>query len=227
VPLCSAALVAAAASWVFVPKPVVAEPARLESRIPSEFGDWHALPDPTAQISLVPENDRTAAVAATYDESLMRTYGDAQGHRVMVALAYGQNQRQEGKIHRPELCYVAQGFNLDESIVHRIPSDAVSSGSIAARRMIVHSRERAELVSYWIRIGDRFPENAVESRLQILGDGLAGHVPDGILFRVSQAVSDDLTPEQREQVFALQEQFMLELVKSLPAGNRRLLIGKA
>lgn len=225
VPLCVVTLLASLSAWVLVPSAVIAAPARLEQKIPAAFGGWKVLPDPTVQISLVPGDDRTAAVAATYDEAVMRTYGDAEGHRIMVAFAYGRNQRQEGKIHRPELCYVAQGFALDDSHAKDIASDLVRSRSIAARRMVTHSRDHAELVSYWIRIGDRFPENAVESRLQILGSGLLGKVPDGILFRVSQAVPEDLPAAERERVFDRQEQFMVELVKSLAASDRHLLIG--
>jgi len=224
-PLCGAALVAVLASWALVPRSADAEPAQLESRIPTTFGPWRTLPDPTVQVALDTQQDRGAAVAATYDESLMRTYGDGQGHRVMVALAYGRNQRQEGKIHRPELCYVAQGSALDSSRPAVLASDLVPGHAIRIRRMVTRTRDQLELVSYWIRIGDTFPENAVESRLHILAEGLQGRVPDGILYRVSQVARTDLPPQAQGAVFDLQERFMLDLVQNMSPSQRSVLIG--
>ncbi len=49
-----------------------------------------------------------------YDDVLMRAYGNSQGDIVLLAVAYGRNQRQEVKIHRPDVCYTAQGFQLVE-----------------------------------------------------------------------------------------------------------------
>jgi len=42
----------------------------------------------------------------------MRAYQNSQGQIVYLALAWGEQQRQEVKIHRPDLCYVAQGFKV-------------------------------------------------------------------------------------------------------------------
>ncbi len=57
----------------------------------------------------------------------LRSYVNANGDVVMLALAYGRHQRQEIKIHRPELCYTSQEL-LDLAAVGRDP------GAIRATR---------------------------------------------------------------------------------------------
>mgnify|MGYP003340463721 CR=1 FL=1 len=47
-----------------------------------------------------------------YDQTLMRTYANSHGEQIMLALAWGERQRQDVKVHRPEVCYPAQGFAI-------------------------------------------------------------------------------------------------------------------
>ena len=84
-------------------------------------------------------------------------------HRVMLALAYGVNQRQEVKIHRPELCYVSQGFKLLERSQVAL-SAAQAALPVRAQRMLVQAPGRAEAVSYWIRIGDMYSTSVQPER---------------------------------------------------------------
>lgn len=199
----------------------------LDSVIPSRFGQWNEIKSPLVQMGLTPQGAREAAVAATYDASLMRSYSDGNGPPVMVAFAYGRSQRQEGKIHRPELCYSSQGFTVDGLVDSTLSTQLVPSGAINIKRLVAKSRGRLELVSYWIRIGDLFSQSAVKSRLYILGAGLQGHIPDGILFRVSQIVSPDATPDVVEAAYRRQEAMMLEMSASLPQSTRWVLVGAA
>jgi EpsI family protein len=155
-----------------------------------------------------------------YDQVLMRSYGRSDGTIVMLALAYGRNQRQEVKIHRPELCYVAQGFEVvDRKIGTLRLSD---TRGIEAYRIVARGRDRVEPVTYWIRIGDRVVRNAWDSRMKILRDGLKGTVPDGLLVRASSLTrSTGDIPAAHE----IQEQFLGDLYRALDEGSRAKLTG--
>jgi EpsI family protein len=222
-----AVVTAALGHWLKPTQHAVTTPVDLTESLPVQIGVWHYAPSNFVQMSLTPTDDRGAAVAATYDESLMRTYVDGQGHQIMVALAYGANQRQEGKIHRPELCYAAQGFKVRHAGEALVPISRPSRPARQAKvnRLVTQSGDRLELVSYWIRIGHEFPQNAVESRLYLIAQGLANVIPDGILFRVSQLVDKTSTPDQIAVVFARQERFMQEAAVSGTETGTRLLTG--
>ena len=56
-----------------------------------------------------------------YEQQLSRTYENAQGYRIMLSIAYGGNQRDELELHKPEVCYVAQGFVLQDKQKHPYP----------------------------------------------------------------------------------------------------------
>lgn len=47
-----------------------------------------------------------------YSQTLTRTYINNDGYRIMLSVAYGENQLSSDvtQVHRPEFCYVAQGF---------------------------------------------------------------------------------------------------------------------
>jgi EpsI family protein len=219
-------VLASTAAWLLTPR--VRQPAAtaaLASLIPASFGDWREIPlaasavDPRTQ--LPGEADREAP----YDQVLMRGYANPRGDVMVLALAYGSRQRQEVKIHRPELCYTSQGFQ----VLRRAPVDVDFPGVTAApargARMLVRGADRVETVSYWIRIGDLYSRSAWKTRSHIFTEGLRGRVVDGMLVRVSQMLPDvaSATPQR----FALQEAFLGELVAALPAPTRSLLVGSA
>lgn len=194
--------------------------------IPSTVGDWREVKSTLVQMPLTPQGDRSEAVAATYDESLLTTFVDSSGRQVMVALAYGRSQRQEGKIHRPELCYSSQGFSVDGLPSVSLALSALSDKPVPVNRLITSSRGRREIVSYWIRIGDGFSTNPVFTRLYILKEGLMGRIPDGILVRVSQIIPGDLNEEETLKAFQLQEDLMRKLATSDIVNSSRLLLGR-
>jgi len=219
-------MIASAAAWQLTPRVRRHElVAPLASLVPVKFAEWRETPlasdavDPRAQ--LPGETDREAP----YDDVLMRGYTNPRGDIVVLALAYGSHQRQELKIHRPELCYTAQGFEVLRRMPVDLPLTGVSAQPARGARMLVRGADRLETVSYWIRIGDLYSRGAWKTRAHILAEGLSGHVVDGILVRVSQIVPDaaSATPQR----FALQEDFLAQLVRALPANARDLLVGDA
>ena len=92
---------------------------RLEDMVPSRFADWRI--DSYNHGGLV--NPQTEAMLKRlYSQLLERTYVNSAGDRVMLSVAYGDDQSDVSvQMHYPEVCYPAQGF----------PGQNQSSGRVA------------------------------------------------------------------------------------------------
>ena len=207
-----------AAHWL---KPVnleIQSAPNLEATIPKQFGDWKELPNPYVQVSL--STDTTTGLNQPYDQTLMRTYVNSQGQQIMLALAWGQRQSQEVKIHRPDLCYVAQGFTVKSLQPAHFDGVVGPSTPVTGKHMVAMNAHSGEAVAYWIRIGSVYSESAWETRKHILREGFDGRIPDGILVRASQTIrkADEAAP-----LLPQLEQFLAELYAATPAHTRALM----
>lgn len=191
------------------------------SAVPANFGVWREVPSPFVPVGLTNSPDRSDAAAATYDQVLMRTYVDDKGRKVMLALAFIAANRQEAKIHRPELCYTAQGFKLSKFSSHDFDVPLEADRAVHGKRMEVESNGRVEAVSYWIRIGSLYSDSAVQTRLYILLSGLKRVIPDGMLVRASQVVQPG--GASMDETYLVQEAFLRDLYLASPAQVKRLL----
>lgn len=218
-----AMLLASVCAWSLTPRsPARADGVTLAQLVPAHFGEWRELKAPSAAVDPRRQRPGEADFEAPYDDVLMRSYTNAHGDVVMLALAYGRHQRQEIKIHRPELCYISQGFTVlrQSNVAFAMPALA----SVDGARMLVSAPGRSEAVSYWIRIGNLYSRSAWKTRAHIFSEGMQGRVVDGMLVRVSQIVPDTAAGDARYEV---QESFLAELVRAMPNDARRLLIGDA
>ncbi len=195
-----------------------AAPIDMDSVTPNVVGPWRVMSNAALQVGLTTTaND----INQPYDQTVMRTYVDDQGHAIQVALAWGRHQRQEIKIHRPELCYPAQGLAVESLKDTQFPLLLANRQAVVGKRMIAQtSAGQKELVSYWIRIGSLYSGNAWQTRLHIMQEGLAGRVTDGVLVRVSQRVSND---QDFDAAFARQERFIADLYGASPAPLQHIL----
>ena len=214
-------LLTAALAYAIAPtRQVSPNSVALERMIPRQFGQWveqgAAVEQVPPQIEGATRADRTL-----YDQVLMRTYRrQSDGEMVMLALAYGRRQAQEFKIHRPELCYYSQGYDVrfvGRSRVLLGPRFGVDSNLLLAR-----NRARYEPVTYWIRVGDRISLSAWETRWLIFKDGISGSVPDGILVRASSVIQ---TEADSASAFRLQKSFFADLYHSLSPAARTAIAG--
>ena len=122
-----AILSAAAAAQALIPRRLLAEritQAELASMIPAALPGWKAVPD--IQIVAPPGSDTLSR--EIYNAELARGYVDADGHLIMLVVAYGASQSDRLQLHRPEICYAAQGFRVTAS-----KSGAVELGDGAPR----------------------------------------------------------------------------------------------
>lgn len=192
----------------------------LEKMIPQQFADWKEVKTGAIQMDLAPRNGEERSTDQPYDQTLMRTYLRKDGAVIMLAVAYGRTQRQEVKIHRPELCYVAQGFDVGRKEL--VEMNLGGQATVPAYRLVSRNDRRTEPVTYWIRIGDKITTSAWQSRWRILIEGLHGRIPDGILVRVSQVVP---TTEGIAGSYTTQEEFLRALNDSVDPSTRKLLTG--
>jgi len=217
-----AMVIASLAAWQLTPRAATETSGiALAQLVPRRFGEWRELDAPTATVDPRGQRPGEADPEAPYDDVLMRSYTNARGDVVMLALAYGRHQRQEIKIHRPELCYTSQGYAVARRADANIAMPTLVT--VQGTRMLVSAPGRSEVVTYWIRIGDSYTSNAWQTRARIFVEGMQGRVIDGMLVRVSQIVPDAGTANVAR--FEVQEKFLSELVRAVPADARRLLIG--
>lgn len=210
---------AAVASVVARPSLVAIDNApNLEATVPVAFGDWKLLPNGQMQVSTStaeePNQDQP------YDQTVMRSYINSQGQVVMLALAWGKKQQQEVKVHRPDLCYVAQGYQV-RSLQPASFNLAAQPVAPLGKHMVAFGSRNGEAVSYWIRIGSLYSEDAWATRLHILKQGFGGRIPDGILVRASQPISEI---GQADAAWPVLDRFLSDLVAAVPPDTRALLI---
>jgi EpsI family protein len=153
-----------------------------------------------------------------YSQTLTRTYVDDRGYRVMLSLAYGDDQRGGLQAHKPEVCYPAQGFNLRSNDAAEL---ATSFGRVPVRRLDTQMGSRLEPVTYWFAFGDQVVSGRFEQRLTELRLGFEGKVPHGLLFRVS-SIDGDAKAAYREQ-----ERFVNDLLSAMEPRDRMQVIGLA
>lgn len=210
-------MVVALAAWLLSPTRLLATEhgeRRLEDMVPRAFAGWRM---DEQQLSMVVNPQAEAMLKQVYAQTLSRTYVDAVGHRVMLSIAYGTDQRDGMQMHYPEVCYPAQGFQ----VLGRRDVELELSGRRLPARLVETElgTQRHEPLIYWTVIGERVVRNGVDKKIAELHYGLRGVVPDGMLVRISSIDRDD------RAAFALQEQFATDLLLALTPQDRLRLVG--
>ncbi len=186
----------------------------LERMLPDRFAAWQMVPGLAGGIVNPVEE---ANLRRLYSQTLSRVYVGRQGERVMLSIAYGEDQRKYLALHYPEVCYPAQGFSVrsNQTVLLQL-TDQV----LPLRRLETFmAPNRPEPVTYWTTMGDYTSFGGLPRRMIELRYGLRRQIPDGLLFRVSS-----IGPDSHAE-FAKQERFLRELLGSLQSDTRQLLTG--
>lgn len=209
-------LAAALAGIALTPKPGPApvSSVKLSQQLPLFFGDWRIAPDQARQI-VSPQVEKTLELL--YSDTLTRTYVNNAGERIMVSLAYGSNQGRDLQVHKPEVCYVAQGFQI--SNMNKVEFD-LGNKSLPVMRLIAVQGPRSEPITYWIRSGDSIVRGWYEQSTTRIAAGLRGTINDGFLVRVSSISNDTQT------AYALQQRFITDMLQAIPPEHRHMFLGK-
>lgn len=186
----------------------------LEQIFPQKFADW-AL-DTSGPIYLV-SPDQQELLTKIYSQTLTRTYINGQGSRVMLSVAYGGDQSDATRAHRPDVCYPAQGFSLRES---RDVTLTIGNTILPVRRMVAQQSTRIEPLTYWIMVGNLPARSGTEQKLAQLHYGIKGIIPDGMLVRVS-SIDEDTDNGMR-----VQTDFLGKLYAAADLGTRETIFGK-
>ena len=189
------------------------EKVDLEIMIPLEFGDWHI---DRSIIPLQVDAETQAKLDKIYNQTLARTYVNSSGERIMLSVAYGGDQSDNLAVHKPEVCYYAQGFEITKIDVEEL---FTQYGKLPIKRLLAIKGYRNEPITYWITVGNKAVLPGMEEKLQQLRYGLTGNIPDGMLVRVSSIDSDN------DKAYQLQTTFIQDLLSSVNSDERLRLIG--
>lgn len=185
----------------------------LETMIPRAFGDWRELSQNSVQIV---DPQQQEMIDSIYTQTLSRTYVNTQGYRIMLSIAYGEDQRDAMQTHYPEVCYPAQGFSLQDKKNGTLTTE---SGLIPVTRLLTNLGQRHEPVTYWTTVGDRVVRNGIQKKLAEMSYGLNNKIPDGMLIRVS-SIDGETT-----NAYAMQMEFADRMLGALTPEYRKKLNG--
>jgi EpsI family protein len=185
----------------------------LEQMVPRQFGAWRV--DETI-VPLQVDPDTQAKLNRIYNQVLARTYVNADGERIMLSLAYGGDQGDNMGVHKPEVCYAAQGFDITQAASAAI---GTAYGALPVKRLMAINGPRYEPITYWITIGDKAVHSGWDQRLTELKYGLTGQIADGMLVRISDLDRDPA------RAYRLHDQFIKALLQAMRPADRTRLIG--
>jgi EpsI family protein len=134
----------------------------------------------------------------------------------MLSVAYGGDQSDNLAVHKPEVCYYAQGFEIMKNFSDEL---LTQYGTLPIKRLIAVKGNRSEPITYWVTIGNKAVFPGIEEKLQQLRYGLTGSVPDGMLVRVSTIDTD------KEKAYQLQTHFIQDMLSAIDIRSRARLTG--
>ncbi len=151
-----------------------------------------------------------------YTQTLSRTYLNNRGYRIMLAIAYGDDQRDSMQMHYPEVCYPAQGFSLHSKQTGTL---ATANGLIPVTRILTNLGQRNEPVTYWTTVGDQVFQGSIQKKLTEMRYGLNGKIPDGMLVRISSIDAE------AAHAYEMQTLFTDQMLAALTLEHRQKLNG--
>ena len=187
----------------------------LETLFPKAFADWTV--DDRMPVQLV-SPDTLAMLNKIYNQTLSRTYVNSKGDRIMLSVAYGGDQSDATRAHRPEVCYPAQGFQMLSSQNTQLN---LGTHPLPVRQLVAKLGGRSEPITYWITVGDRIAITGTQQKLAQLSYSTRGVIPDGMLVRVSSIDAD------MHGAYSRHQSFIGALVKAIPEPQQPQLIGRA
>ncbi len=185
----------------------------LEQLVPTEFGEWRELKRQNGQIV---NPQQTELLQKLYSQTLSRTYINSAGIAVMLSIAYGVSQSDGVALHYPEVCYPAQGFQLQA--IENVDI-GTAYGNIPAKKLMTRLGNRNEPVTYWTTLGDTVVRGGMSTKLAQLEFGFEGKIPDGLIFRVSTIERDP------NKGYSDQTMFIQQFLASLSPAVRLQLAG--
>lgn len=185
--------------------------------LPAAFSGWEKDPR-TALMQVSPEVE--GQLNAIYSDIFAQTYVNAAGQHIMLSLAYGGTQNRTLQVHRPEVCYASQGFQIANLHKETLSLASAQLDDLPVMRLTAVQGGRREYITYWIVFGNTIVRGNMEQGLARWRYGAQGLIPDALLVRIS-SIGDN---EQQE--YALQTAFIQSLLGQLAPTTQTRLLGK-
>lgn len=189
----------------------------LAQQVPAALPGWRLH---TGVQPLLPDPQLQATLDATYTQVLARSYQRVGGGPpLMLSIAYGNDQASEATaVHRPEFCYRAQGFEVQDLGSRHWP---LGTGSgLQVRHLLSRMGPRQEPISYWITLDQTATLPGWGRKWQQLRHGLAGWIADGMVVRLSSLGTAD------DSAWALHADFAGALWAAMAPGLRARYFGQ-
>lgn len=186
----------------------------LDSLIPERFGAWRLDEASRAFVRPAAQQGQRYGI---YDQVLERAYIDDAGRQVMLSVVYGRQQSATLQLHRPEVCYRANGYQVRAAQLGR--------ATLAGRDLPVTDLQaelpgRLEPVTYWTLLGGEPVADPAQFRWRRLGLAARRRLTDGLLVRVS---SINVEPQA---AYELHREFADSLLQSMSPQDRALVAGR-
>jgi EpsI family protein len=209
-------LAAAGLALALTPRQKVADQGSkisLEAMIPVQFGEWK-LED--ANTPIIGGPGVKAQLDKIYSQMLSRTYINGKGELIMLSIVYSSDQGQSTQVHRPEVCYPAQGFQVGSTSKAVIDAGGTE---LPVMKLVATQGQRIEPITYWVMIGDSIVRGSLEQSLARWKYGLTGKIPFGIVIRVSTISTNEFTS------FLTEELFLRDMLVAMQPKHRKILTG--
>lgn len=187
---------------------------KYNSIIPNEIGPWEIV---KKQFATIVNPGEQKVINELYSETVERNYFSQEGGLIMLSLAYGPYQTDKIQVHKPEVCYPAQGLEVEDIYSTEID---VLGRAIPVTRMVANRGQKKEFVTYWIKSGDKVFNNDINRKIYSLKKRMLGQSVDGLLFRVSSIGLETHTEFQK------QDFFIAELLDVLADEHKATIIGQ-
>jgi len=201
--------IAAAAFVMFykVERVTQASTINLDS-IPEEIGGWQMIDEQTSM---------GTSASEFLNDVLFRTYKREDGKTIILAIAYGADQKQNFSIHVPEGCYRAAGSDVTSI---GVVNDADIPG-LELKRLLIRDKEKTEPMQYWIVLNGRVITSHFERKIKQVYYSLFNVQAGGVLVRVSSLSND----KEFQKDYEIQRSFINELYKTVDPELKNLLFG--
>ncbi len=212
-------LMVVASVCAYVAKPptymaTVSPRASLTSELPAVIQNWKKLP---MDIATVVDPTRQAVLSYLYTETLAENFANDSNQRIMLSIAYGKDQSDGHDVHKPDLCYPAQGFTILEQRGMTLELD--TNHRINVQYLKTQNGERIEPLIYWTTAGDFVYQSRWQKKLIAFDYAKYKLIPDGMIVRVSTIEADDAV--------AMKEisEFVRDWYAAMPAAQRKRYFG--
>jgi EpsI family protein len=192
----------------------IAEPisdANFTKLIPSKVGAWTSRS--SAELILPPPDELSEKL---YENIETRIFEGPGLPPIMFLIAYSSLQRNDIQVHRPEVCYPAAGLPITKNIPM---ISQIGDRKLDTRFLIADRGGPKEMILYWTRVGESFPLDWREQRIEMAKANLSGVMPDGALVRFS-TIADSESDAQK-----ILRDFATEMKKTLAPKTHKIFFG--